>query len=829
MDEQFLEESSGFEFEQVREQFLRSIPRQFHIAAEKLEFHIILESHLRFVSTPLGRAALLKELVPNLDRDKILLSYGEIDELRDLIAGGDTPSYSGIADIRNTLHKVEIEGSTLYLDEGLPLVSSLRAMRLLREFFAKRTKAAPSLWKSAIYLFEDRLLEMAFDSVFDENGNVRDNASAELHRIRREIVSTSERLRNKLASLLKRYTEDDLIQEQIITQRDGRSVIPVKAEHKRRVPGMIHSVSQTGQTIYIEPSETIDLNNELRSIEFAEQREIDRILRELTDRLRDSVHPLLRSLEISGHLEAVYAKSRFANSIFAITPQIVTQRSPSELQFRLIEARHPFLIAKLGKEKTVPFTLELNSDQHTLVLTGPNAGGKTVLLKTVGMTFLLAYAGLPIPCGGESILPSIDGLYVDIGDSQSIADDLSTFSSHIQSLKNILAQVNEYSVVLLDEIGSGTAPEEGGALAESILEHLTKFAGFTIATTHYGRLAGYAEAVEGVINGSMEFVQTSLTPSYRFQIGIPGSSHAFEIAERYEMPRNIIKRARELAGGKTNRLEQLINSLAEKEQELATRKQEIERELGKAQFEKFEYERKNEEVTTERKNILSKASLQADELLTRANSFVERAIREAREAASLDAVQNVKDNTLSELRIKQKKELKEITTLIEANTGASTAAEKVNTPLQIGSKVRLFSNPGQTGEVSAINGNDAEVLFGSMRMKVKSSQLEVISGAEARKVERKPIQKTGTYFDEMIKPRIDLRGKYGDDGVMEVDKFISDANARGLERLEILHGTGTGALGRRIQQYLKTNPVVASFRFADREEGGMGVTIVELK
>ncbi len=549
MDEQQIDQSTR-ELEQVRDQFLRSIPRPFRIAAEKLEFHIILESHLRFISSPLGRGAIIKELVPSLDKAKIEQSYLEIDELRDLIAGGDTPSYSGIADIRNTLHKVEIEGSTLYLDEGLPLVSSLKSMRLLRDFFAKRTKAAPTLWRSAIHLFEDRLLEMAFDSVFDENGNIRDNASAELHRIRREIVSTSERLRNKLVSLLKRYNEDDLIQEQIITQRDGRSVIPVKAEHKRRVPGMIHSVSQTGQTIYIEPSETIDLNNELRSIEFAEQREIDRILRELTDRLRDSVHPILRSLEICGHLESVYAKSRFANSIFALTPQLVVQRSPQELQFTLIEARHPFLIAKLGKEKTIPFTIELNNDQHTLVLTGPNAGGKTVLLKTVGMTLLLAYAGLPIPSGEGSIIPSIDGLYVDIGDSQSIADDLSTFSSHIQSLKNILAQVNEYSVVLLDEIGSGTAPEEGGALAESILEHLTKFAGFTIATTHYGRLAGYAEAVDGAINGSMEFVQTSLTPSYRFQIGIPGSSHAFEIAERYEMPRNIIKRARELAGGK---------------------------------------------------------------------------------------------------------------------------------------------------------------------------------------------------------------------------------------------------------------------------------------
>jgi DNA mismatch repair protein MutS2 len=810
----------------LRASFLRSIPRQFQAAAEKLELDLVLEAHLKQTSTPLGKLALAKELIPTLDRQKIITSLTEIDELRVLIALGDMPSFSGVSDIRTILHKVELEGSTIYHDEGLPLVQTLKALRLLRDFFAKRTKQTPTIWKSAIHLFEDRIVELAFEAVFDENGNVRDNASSQLHSIRREIVATSERLRTKLALLMKKYNEDDLLQEQIITLREGRTVIPVKAENKRRVSGMIHSVSQTGQTIYIEPTETIDLNNEMRSLEFAEQREIDRILRELTDRLRESVKPLLYSLEVVGHLEAIYAKARYANSIFATTPTLVQQHSPSELKLDLKEARHPFLIAKLGKDKTIPFTISLDDAKHTLVLTGPNAGGKTVLLKTTGLLLLLVHSGLPISAAEGSVIPSIDGLYVDIGDSQSIADDLSTFSSHIRSLKNILQQTNEYSVVLLDEIGSGTAPEEGGALAESILEHLTKFAGFTIATTHYGRLAAFAEAVEGAINGSMEFDQASLTPTYKFRPGVPGSSHAFEIAERYELPKKIISRAKELAGGKSNRLEDLINSLAAKEQDMEVRRAESEKELGKARFERLEYERQRDEISAERKKILSQTSRQAEELLSKANSLIEKAIREAREAAAPVQQANV---DLAELRTKQKQDLKKLTEEIEEQTGAVIVKEQPNLEVKVGAKVKLLSNPGQSGEVLVINGKDAEVLFGTMKMKMKLSLLEVVSNAEARKEERKQPTKTGSYYDEMFKPKIDLRGKYGDEGVIEVEKFLYDANARGLTKIEILHGTGTGALGRRIHDYLRSSPIVATFRFGERHEGGMGVTLVELK
>jgi DNA mismatch repair protein MutS2 len=816
--------------QQLREQFLREVPHRFRRAAKTLEFDEILAAHLRYAHSALGKFALVKELQPKADREKMMSSFDEIDQLRRLISSGETPRFDGITDIRIILHKVEIPGSTIYIDEGLPLLRTLRAMRLLRDFFARRTSEVPAIWKTAVHLFEDRFIEMAFDSVFEETGAIKDSASADLQRIRRDIISIGETLRNKLASLIRKFSEDNLLQEDIITQREGRSVIPVKAEHKRKVAGMIHSVSGTGQTIYIEPAETIDLNNEIRSHEFAEQREIDRILRELTERIRTSVPEILRALEIAGHLEAIYAKSRYAIAIEAESPAIISNKSSKDSTILLREARHPFLILKLGRDKTIPFTLALDEAKRTLILTGPNAGGKTVLLKTLGLIVLMSHAGLPIPAMPDAVLPSIDGLYVDIGDSQSIADDLSTFSSHIRSLKDILEQANEYSVVLLDEIGSGTAPEEGGALAESILEHLTKNAGFTIATTHFGRLAAFGETFHGAVNGSMEFSDEDLKPTYRFRIGIPGSSHAFDIAERYELPKRVITHAREIAGGKTSRLDELLHSLNTKEMEVAAKKAEIEKELGRSRIERIEYERLSEEITSQKKKILAAAANEADALLQKANSFVERAIREAREAAAPPPKEEAKEKAteLTQIRLKQKEELKELEKEVAEHKTSSAPTVKPNLELRTGAKVKLLSNPLQIGEVISLKSGEAEVAFGSMIMKAKVSQLEVISNAEARQDERK-LKQFGTFFEEVFSPRIDLRGKYGDEGVLEVEKFLATAIARGAQKVEILHGTGSGALGRRIQQSLRSNPDVASFRFGERTEGGMGVTIVELR
>ncbi len=818
--------------DQARAHYYASIPKAFRTASQKLDLAEIVASHITLANTVVGKYAVIDEVVPSMDISVITTSHAEVEELRAFVGTNEHPSFGGIRDIRNLLHKIEIEGSTIYEDEGLPLLDTFRGMRLLRDFFAKRSRQTPTLWKTAVHLFDDRMLEMALDSIFEANGTIKDTASPELRTIRREIIATGERLRTKLAALMKRYSDDAWLQEELITQREGRFFVPVKAEHKRHVAGMIHSASQTGQTIYIEPAETIDLNNELRSLEFDERREIDRILRNITDRMREAVPKLFHSLKAAAHLDAVYAKCRYAIKITSATPNVKSFKKPQEVELSIKSARHPFLIEKLGLQNTVPFDLDMDFERRTLILTGPNAGGKTVLLKSIGILTLMAQSGLPIPALPEAVIPVMEHIGVDIGDAQSIADDLSTFSSHINSLKRILEETNEYSLILLDEIGSGTAPEEGGALAEAILEHLTKQGCITIATTHYGRLAAFAETEKGAYNGSMEFNEKDLQPTYRFRSDVPGSSHAFDIAERYKFPSRITAHARELVGAKTSRLDELITSLNAKEQDLVEKRMTIDKELGKSRIERMEYERKATELTLQKKKLLGDASLEADRLLADANLYIERAVREAREAAKAEATQQPKEEkkeSLATLRAKQRKELDELTERVDQHKVESQRAPvREELKLEVGAKVKLVTSPGQVGEVVKLKDKDAEVVFGSMTMKVKADKLEVVSNADARKEERVQAR-FGGYFEDTIEQRIDLRGLYGDEGVMKVEKYIADAAAKNLEHVEIIHGHGTGALGRRIQDSLKANPFVRSFSYGEPAEGGAGVTIVELK
>ncbi len=832
-DKRLLEEAKLFH-ERLVIDFLRGIPVSFRHAARELEYDKIFFAHVRKAQTVLGKLALQQELLPKSDLLAIDRSLTETREMRTFLIAGDAPRLGGLEDISGTLRKLEIAGSTLYMEEGARFLSALKAMRSLRDFLSRRASSAPTLWKAGVLLFEDRILEMHFDAVFDDAGKIKDSASAELNRIRREIIQTSDLLRARLSSILRKLSEDEFVQEEIITQREGRFVVPVKVEHKRRVPGFIHSVSQTGQTVFVEPSETLELNNELRSLEFAEQREIDRILRGLADQARASVPKIRTSLDVAGHLDAVHAKASYALQLDSNEAQIEQQVAKRPRTLSLIAARHPLLLEKLGRDRTVPLTLELEEDHHTLVLTGPNAGGKTVLLKTTGLLALMAHAGIPIPASPECRIPMMDGIYVEIGDAQSIADDLSTFSSHITSLAGILKEVTRESLVLLDEIGGGTAPEEGGALAESILEHLTRIGTFTIATTHYGRLAAYAESSPGAANGSMEFDRQTLTPTFRFRMGLPGSSHAFEIAERYGLKSGLVNRARELRGEEGARIEDLVASLESLQQDARQRKVEAERELGAARVAKIDFERKRDEVEEIRRNAKKKASEEAEQILKRANTFVERAVREAKEAATIEARQSqipVKsEQDLRALRASQEQERKKM--LAELAAPEAPLVARSEQEVSVGANVKLKSNPSQVGKVVSVKGNDVEIEIGSLRMRTKRDQLEVVSAAvakEQKKAASKNVSQATQYLSATPERRIDLRGQYGDDAVIQVDRFLADALAHGLDRVEIIHGIGTGALGRRISQHLKGHPAVATFRFGEPQEGGSGVTIVELK
>jgi DNA mismatch repair protein MutS2 len=835
-DERLLEESAVFNA-RLAEEFLNSIPESFRHAARELEFEKVFLLHVRLAYTTLGKQALVAELRPKSDPLSIDTSLGEISEMRVFIIAGDEPSLSGLLDISPTLRRLDIAGSTMFVEEGARFLAALKAMRALREFLSRRAKDAPTLWKVGVLLFEDRLLEMHFDSVFDDSGKVKDSASPELSKIRRALLNAADHLRVRLAGILRRLADDGFAQEEIITQREGRFVVPVKVEHKNRVPGFIHSVSQTGQTVFIEPSETLELNNELRSLEFMEQREIDRIMRTLADLARAAVPKIRASLKSAAHLDAIHAKAKYAYRIDANDALLEEQVQKRARNFSISGARHPMLIEKIGRERTVPLTIILDEDRRTLVLTGPNAGGKTVLLKTIGLLSLMAQAGLPIPADAGSKIPMMDGVFVEIGDAQSIADDLSTFSSHVKSIAEILSDVTRSSLVLMDEIGGGTAPEEGGALAESILEHLTRIGAITIATTHYGRLAAYAESSPGASNGSMEFDRQTLTPTFRFRMGVPGSSHAFDIAERYGMKRGLVTRARELQGEEGARIEELVASLETLQQDAKDRKAESERELGAARVARIEFERKRNEVEEIRRTAKKKASEEAEEVLKQANTFIERAVREAKEAAAFEAAQRTtptanKPDDLRATRLRHEQERKDLLAKLESTRPKEPVIAKTEMELSVGANVRLKSNPGQVGKVISIKVSDVEVEFGALKMRTKSDLLEVISRAEAKEKKKessREVSQATNYLATAAERRIDLRGEYGDDAVIRVDRFLADASAHNLDRVEIVHGHGTGALGRRISQHLKGHQFVQSYRYGEPQEGGSGVTIVEIK
>jgi DNA mismatch repair protein MutS2 len=825
---EFDSEESRVSNDTLVEEFLAAIPPPFRHAARELEFHKVLLLHLRLANTSIGKRALVSELQPKSDTLIVDRSLAEIREMRGFLAANEAPHSSGITDISSTLRKLEIPGSTLYAEEGSRMLATMKAMRTMREFFFRRASEAPVLWKSGIQLFEDRLLEMHFDQVFDDAGNVKDSASAELARIRREILATEDLLRARLSAILARLSEGELLREEIITQREGRFVVPVKVEHKRRVPGFIHSVSQTGQTVFIEPSETLELNNELRSLEFSERREIDRVLRGLADRAREAIPHLRASLDVAAHLDAVHAKAAYALRADCSEVLLEEQSLRRARTFELKNARHPLLLEKFGNVRAVPLTITLDEEHRALVLTGPNAGGKTVLLKTIGLLSLMAHAGLPVPAAPDGRIPRMDGIYVEIGDAQSITDDLSTFSSHVTSLAEILSDVTRSSLVLLDEIGGGTAPEEGGAIAESILEQLLRIGAFTIATTHYGRLAAYAETTAGAGNGSMEFDRENLTPTFRFRMGVPGSSHAFDIAERFGLKHGLVEHARELRGEEGARIEDLIASLESLEREARERENAAARELGAARSARIEFERKRDEVETIRRTAKVRASEEAEEILKRANQFIERAVREAKEAAI--GTPEVANEKLRAMRLKQELERKQL--LRELSAPPVLAVSDAEKEIETGSNVRLKSNPGQIGKVLSRKGNDIEIEIGSLRMRAKRDQLEVVSNAEAKSKKKQSsyeVSQTTKYLAESVERRIDLRGEYGDDAVLKVDRLLADASAHGLDRLEIIHGHGTGALGRRISQHLKGHHLVASYRYGEPHEGGSGVTIVELK
>ena len=785
---------------------------EFQSAAEKLEFRKILNRLQAFASSDLGKHA-AEHLTPKYASEELAVELNRVDEMKRILESDDPFPIDGIRDIRETLQRAGVENSVLQATELLPIAYTLAASRNIKAFLQKRNESHRELHALSSLVVANKILEYNITQAIDENGLVKDSASKELKIVRADMVAMYETLRKQLARILKNVSDQGFAQEEIITTRDGRMVIPVKTEQKNSVPGFIHSSSASGLTVFVEPAETLPLNNAILELHFREHREIEKILRALTEQVRELHLELLRGLNVLQHLDLIYAKGKYSIEIKGNKPYLKESGS-----LKIVDARHPILLLRHPRERIVPLSLEIGSGFGTLLITGPNAGGKSVAMKTVGVLVLMVQSGIHIPASPESEFPVVSKLFVDIGDDQSIENDLSTFSSHVVRLKEILESADNKSLVLIDEIGAGTDPVEGGALAAAVLKRLTAAGAFVIATTHQVSLKAFAHETEGIENGAMEFDQGSLMPTYRFRLGVPGSSYALEIARRLGVPPALIAEAERMVGDQKSRLEKLILDLENRSQMLSKEFEAIEAERVKVKDLTIDYETKLAGLKTEILRIKTKAVEEAKEIVSRANSIIEKSVLEIRQ-----------HQAEKRYIVESKREIKELRgeildiekNLLESGASAPHEEHKITK----GSVIRLKAN-GELGQVLQESDSNGmiQVAVGSIKMRIH--QNEVTPSARTSLVKQPSIYLPAETTAER---EIDVRGLYGDEALEHVDKFIDTAMLSGLHRVDIIHGKGTGALKKKIGAFLTSDSRVKSYRLGEWNEGGAGITVVELK
>ncbi len=553
---------------------------------EKLEFPRLISYLKTLCQTELGEKYF--ENVPLIfDKSSLQNEYLLVDQAHSLSVGNIYPDLAGAKDVRGSLVRASKEGSFLQGKELRDISALLHVAESTRKSLLKQKNDLHEISQIAFRLYPDSILEFNINRAIDEEGNVRDDATKELHKIRTSLNRTRGNLRKKIILIARSFSEMEYSEDDIFTQRDGRLVLPVKAEFKKQIPGLIHGSSATGQTVFIEPSATVELNNEVISLQFEEQREIEKILRDLTDKIREVVPQLLQDVEVISYLDSLSARANYAIRLSAVVPAVDAVKVP-----RLVKARHPLLVIKLGRERVTPIDMFLDDSTRVVVISGPNSGGKTVTLKTIGLFVLCNLAGIPLTADPGTELPIYENIFTEIGDEQSIENDLSTFTSRIKHMVLIIEWSRERSLVLVDEFGEETEPAEGAALASAILEELRERNSMSFVTTHNSGLKVFASDAPGMINAAMEFDQNTLTPTYKLVLGRPGSSYAFEIAQRTGIDPALVNRARKYVGEGRDKLENLLLRVERLENELRDRVREIKREQELAETMRQEYEKK---------------------------------------------------------------------------------------------------------------------------------------------------------------------------------------------------------------------------------------------
>ncbi|QNU32182.1 endonuclease MutS2 [Geobacillus sp. 47C-IIb] len=776
-----------------------------------LEFDKVKEQLAEHASSALGLEK-IAALVPSSDLDEVAVWLEETDEAAAVLRLRGYVPLDGVVDIRSHLKRAAI-GGVLSPIELLEVAATAAASRQMKQLIMSLHDEHGGLARLADYadeLAEVPALEEDIRRSIDDHGEVLDTASDRLRSLRGQIRAAEARIREKLESIIRSPSAQKRLSDAIITIRNDRYVIPVKQEYRSAYGGIVHDQSASGATLFIEPQVVVELNNALREARAKEKQEIERILRELSAKVAEHDEPLKRAVEALAHFDFLFAKAKYARRQQAAKPAVNNRG-----YLRFLQARHPLI----DQDKAVPNDIVLGGDYTTIVITGPNTGGKTVTLKTVGLLTIMAQAGLFIPAADGSEAAVFRSVFADIGDEQSIEQSLSTFSSHMVNIVDILRHVDEESLVLFDELGAGTDPQEGAALAIAILDEVHGRGARTVATTHYPELKAYGYNRPGVVNASVEFDTETLRPTYKLLIGIPGRSNAFDISRRLGLDERIIERAKVQVSAESHSVENMIASLERSKKQAEEDEARAHSAREEAERLRAEWEQKLEELEDKKAEQLAEAAQKATDIIRAAEREAERIINELRRLQK-EKQAEVKEHEL----IAAKQRLAAAVPVVEKRKKTKKATARH--AFQSGDEVKVTSLNQKGYLLEKVSEDEWQVQLGILKMKIHERDLEYIGSAPAKEVT--PIA-TVKGKDAHVSLELDLRGERYEDALVRLEKYIDDAVLAGYPRVSIIHGKGTGALRQGVQQFLKQHRAVKSFRFGAANEGGTGVTVVELK
>ncbi len=780
---------------------------------QKLGFDQVLELLRARCRSKLGAEQVDKMSFSN-NKELVSKLLNQTAEFKDILTAGESFPANHYLDVRPYLDHVKVEGTFLQESQFKEISKSLATVKGVVRFFDAKKDEFPFLNTLARPDAVSYDLIDQIDAKIDDDNKVKDAASPELNKIRKSIGQKHRQVRKVLQTEFDAALKSGFIPEGAsMTVRDGRMVIPLSAEYKKRIKGFVHDESSTGQTVFLEPASALEGNNELRELEYAEKREVVKILTSLANALRSDLPAIREAYKFLSFIDFIQAKARLAVELDSFLPKLVDGAS-----INWIQAKHPLLhrAHKSNGKAVVPLNIHLNGEQQILIISGPNAGGKSVCLKTVGLLQLMLQCGLLVPVLESSEFGFFDDIFIDIGDEQSIENDLSTYSSHLSNMKHFMKKGRSKTLVLIDEFGTGTDPQFGGAIAQAILRELTEKQVFGVITSHYGNIKSYAEETPGLVNGAMKYDMVNLKPLYELEIGKPGSSFSLEIAQKIGVSHLVINNAKELIGDQTIDLDKLLTRLERQKQKTLEREKALKIQEKKVELLESKYSKLVDEIESNKKKIINKAKQEAESLLKNTNREIEKTIR------------HIKENKAQ--KSETKKARQRLAGLKDKVTVQKESEPKVlEEAVGLGDSVRVIGQE-VVGEVISIRGKGAEVQFGDLKSTINMNRLEKVSKRVSKTIKRQI--STGVNLNQQLSEfssTLDVRGKRAEEVFSIVDSFMDNAVLFGRNEVRILHGKGDGILRKIIREHLRDTTFIASMKDEHVERGGAGITVIQMK